>query len=297
MIFIFNSFKNFNPLKINYLKTNFGKFFNLARHLDNKKCRHYFIGFKIFTIFGENMLSNYQNIGFLGETEQQYNQLIELVIKHKNHQQHSHDFNYDIYRDMNGLELWLILNSNHQITSLEPYFKGQTHQIGVDGLFVDEVYGTGWVQGWINATAYENDEWVNGDCPLIIDVPNVATLGDIGGHIIQMNLCAFAREIEIFDNQESYDNSGQIWASESLSPSGMFTGGEGNITARIHLSGEVVKVNCLVNKLTNLKFYHCQIKSYGGIFDAVYAIDLFEKMPKTGNIITGNYWLTGQICH
>lgn len=243
-------------------------------------------------------MSHFANLGFRCTSEDDFSHLVSLMIEHHQDEIDGTAFNYGIYRENSGLQMWLVANKDGNITSLEPYFVGGVHRLGVDGMQVDSTHGTGWVQAWINATTFDNGEWTDGECPLIIDVPNVATLGELGGQVVSMQLCAFGEDVQIYADEASYDtaDTGDVaWATKSLAPIGMFTDGEQPATAHIQMSGIVKASHQLTNALTGLPYYHCQIETFCGVIDAVFSDEMFDSPPQTGNVITGIYWLTGQV--
>lgn len=223
-------------------------------------------------------MNHYSLLGFHYESEQDFNDLLDLALTEAKQQITSAGFSYDVYAQADsGAELWTISNAQNEVVGLEPYFKGSEHSLNLDGIFPLQAWGVGRVQAW------------QGDCyPLVIDVPDAVQWDErLVGQAVRMNLCAFADEIDVYTDEASYEQAGNMWASQSLSPSGMF---DEEATAHIIMTGVVKSLNTQVNAVTHAPIYAVQIDTFGGEMTA-----LLGQAVAVGNVVSGSYWLTGRL--
>ena len=65
--------------------------------------------------------------------------------------------------------------------------------------------------------------------------------------------------------------------------------------ARALFTGIVRKAEKRHNAVTHSPFYYCEIATFGGVWSAVYPAEAFADTPQIGNVIQGEYWLTGRL--
>jgi len=164
--------------------------------------------------------------------------------------------------------------------------------------------GTGFAHVWQNGSASENGECVDGDYPFIVDIPDIASFPATAvGTAQKIAVCAFAESAELFASEAAFAASQEAqemkWAAQCFIPSGMFlseNAPEGaRPAARALFTGIVCKAEKRRNTLTHSPFYYCEIATYGGIWSAVYPAEAFADTPQAGNVIQGEYWLTGRL--
>ena len=66
-------------------------------------------------------------------------------------------------------------------------------------------------------------------------------------------------------------------------------------TARALFTGIVRTAEKRHNTLTQQPFYYCEIATFGGVWSVVYPAEAFADTPQQGNVIQGEYWLTGRL--
>ncbi len=167
---------------------------------------------------------------------------------------------------------------------------------------------------WIDYPEGRNDSgmmecWIKGgeeEFPLCIDVEDAFTVEKKDENGNEINRCVidfalFARDINIFKDEDDYLNSGKrsIMAPESCIPCGTFSPKENdenfkpNATAMIN--GIVQTAVKLENPLTGGKFWEVEINCLGYKFVAVIAEELVQDEIAPGNVIAGVYWLSGVV--
>lgn len=115
-------------------------------------------------------------------------------------------------------------------------------------------------------------------------------------------LAAFAHEVTVFDSEEAFDESQKDqdikFAAQSFIPSGLFSpeGEEpSSPSARGIFTGSILAAELKVNSLSGNQFYWALVDTLGGQFDVVLDQSLVERVPPTGGIITGSFWLSGRL--
>ena len=199
-------------------------------------------------------------------------------------------------------EVWLQLDGGKKIIGMNPHFSGNstvrvglTHRLPspgpspLDGAF----------HAWANPP--EKDPG-SGDYPFVFDCPNILCYTDaqLPG-IAHARITAFAHDIDVFDSVETYDSTPSTkpkLASKSFIPSGLFLpSGEKTLQpqARGILTGHVRRATRLTNEESSLDFHWAEVESYGGIFDVVIDPAILKNDPRVGGVISGSFWLSGQL--
>lgn len=247
-------------------------------------------------------MSHFSAIGFNVETVDDYNSLIEQVLQVATEYSTHENLTYLRYTDPSGAEIWLCTNNDKkEIVCATPCFTSKTTQkMGINAVTPIEngEYSDGTVHGWLNATDYdEKDGWLNGHYPAIVDVPNYLDYQD-DNQVRIAYLTLFAENVDIFDNEQDFNDwqkeNEYQFSYEFFSPSGMFVDENSDKTTAIVLAGlTVLETEKRLNILSNNEFYWCRVSTYGGEYEAVFPLDMFDDVPEVGNIIFGDYWLTG----
>lgn len=250
-------------------------------------------------------MSHFSAIGFNVESIDEYSLLIEQVLKVATEYSTHEHLTYLRYTDPSGVEIWLCANNDtKEIVCATPCFLSQTTQkVGINVVTPIEngEYGDGTVHGWLNPSEYdEKYGWDDGNYPIIVDVPNCLDYGN-DDKIHQAYLTLFAEDVDIFDDENDFyewqkqDGKELSFNSKFFGPSGMFVDDEKSEPTAIVLAGlTVIESEKRLNTLSNNEFYWCRASTYGGEYEAVFPLDMFDKIPESGNIIFGNYWLTGR---
>lgn len=251
-------------------------------------------------------MSHYDTIGFTGITSKET--LSALINQVSPHAQMIGD--YAVYRDASGAALWIGINQDNGFFSAEPYFSGCLQSVWISHVAANQYDdgfddGTGFAHVWQNGSASENGECVDGDYPFIVDIPDIASFPQTTvGTAQKIAVCAFAESAELFADEAAFDASQETqevkWAAQSFIPSsGMFmdeNAPEGaRPAARALFTGIVRKAEKRHNAVTHSPFYYCEIATFGGVWSAVYPAEAFADTPQAGNVIQGEYWLTGRL--
>ncbi|SSY81160.1 hypothetical protein [Alysiella crassa] len=246
-------------------------------------------------------MNHFDNIGFVNHNETELNQIIEQTCQNLTAQYPHQNGWYGVHSDPSGAELWFGINHENGLENIELHFNGICQQqIGVNALIqYDEQ--TGAIYGWANGKNFENGECVDGDMPLVFCVPDFFRLPEnLVQSSISVQLCAFAEDVKVFENQEEFDKSQENeemkWATQAFITSGMFVDEGVPYQPYAILNGIIQSFELKTNFFTKQAFYHCTIQTLGMELDAVFAAEHFSDKPlQKGNIVQGTYYLSGKV--
>ena len=249
-------------------------------------------------------MSHLSAIGFGVHTNDDFNHLIEQVLSVATEHSTHENLTYLRYTDPSGAEIWLYGDNNsNDIVGMVPCFlPSQTQNYGVSSIepiIDDEQCGDGSAYGWLDPTEYSDGEF-DGFYPLLVDLPDY--LNHHASHKVQKaRLTLFAESADLFTDEDAFSRSQENdelkYGSESFIPIGTFTDDENpndKMSASALMGCKVIKSELRTNQLTQNQFYWCLVETYGSSYEVVYPIDMFDIMPQVGNIIFGEYWITGR---
>ncbi len=205
---------------------------------------------------------------------------------------------YIQWREKNGAELWVQLNTNQEIVGVNPHYAGKASmRVGLvkeiprpknsplDGAFY----------GWADPM----DENPNkGVYPFVFDSPNflikLAQLPTINN----VQISAFAHEIQVYSNEEKFYEANTQFASQSFIPAGLFTPKLETVDppkAHAIFTGRVIQYATLINEFTGIKYKWALVQTLGGEVDVVVDASLVHDEVNIGSIISGSFWLSGNV--
>jgi hypothetical protein len=206
---------------------------------------------------------------------------------------------YHRWADPSGAELWIQFNAENELVGVNPHFGGRsrvrallTHSIdtGTPGTL------DGRFSGWADPAKAAPES--SGAYPFLFDSPDAARHHALElPSEVDVQVAAFAHDIQVYANAKAYDatQTSDTWhTSESFIPSGIL--GPGNeVKAEAAFNGHVLSVERRTNRLTNLEFIWCLVRSTGGTFDVVADPEILPGHPPVGGVISGQFWLSGRI--
>ncbi len=247
-------------------------------------------------------MSNLSSVGFHVESEEDLEKLAEKAYELAVPLETSAG-TYVYYTEKSGAELWLQLNQNNELVGLNPHFKGKSRRQVCLTAEVERLDSEldGAFHSW--ADPAEPNDPDSGICPFVFDVPDFKAIGEILlPQSVDIQLSAFAQEFEYFDSEEDYQESQKEepkWASQSFVPSGLFSPDEecdpNPPQAYGIFSGIIKEYEKKTNQLTGHNFYWLLVDTLGGEIDVVADMDFFDKKPILNGVVSGQFWLSGQL--
>lgn len=250
------------------------------------------------------MTTPLSSIGFTLYSPEESWQLAKLVAD-KGRRVNTADGNYVVLTTDCGSELWAKLDSENRPYSILPHFAGQsrsqllvTQRIRYNDRALD-----GRLLGWVNPSQGTfGFGGPPGDYPLLFEVPDYAFYASLDvPSSVPAQLAAFAQDIQIFDSLEAYDNRPEKkWPAETLLAKGVaglhgHHQGEAAPPNEAFIAGIVESAQTFENPITHVQFQWAQLKVMGGHFDACIDSQLLKGALSAGNVISGNFWLSGRL--
>lgn len=135
-------------------------------------------------------------------------------------------------------------------------------------------------------------------CPLNVTIPSALSHPVEFQMPVKINLVLFAQSLNVYhDENDYYRHSSSRMASESIIPSGTFSPHKDTDfvqSSTAIINGKIDDIKKKENPLTGWCYYEITISCMGNQFTIVADTDFFEKKPNEGNIISGEFWLTGK---
>jgi len=253
-------------------------------------------------------MSNFSNVGFHVSNEQELRELVEQVYP-KSYEREVKGGTYFEYADPSGASLWIQINNENEIIGVNPHFEGKSRRavrITTPIRRADSVMDGAfhcWALEKTKCGAVDKSDELD-QYPFVFDVPDYQNY-----HFIDypkkatIQLTAFAGELSCFRSEEHFLEEQEAdfkWASKSFIPSGL--SGEGtnlvqmeNAQATGLLTGEVLEAEIMTNKQTGQKFCWIFLETLGGAIDVVVAEKYINEAPVAGNVIHGQFWLSGRV--
>lgn len=247
------------------------------------------------------MPSNFDPIGFHVHSAEDIGTLCETLMSKCETIQLAHG-KYLHWASNSGAQIWLFVDNEGQLVTIAPAFQGKG-RLRVNLLKSyprDPFNAEGGLQGWANPGEKAGQMPETGDYPFVFDTPDFALHGNLKLPVVRTaQITAFAHEISAYANEADFSASqkGQRFASRSFIPTGLFSAAKTNEPPPAYaiLSGHVTATELKTNEISGEKFVWACVDSLGGTFDVVAPTSMLKGPLKTGEIVSGSFWLCGQL--
>ena len=203
----------------------------------------------------------------------------------------------------NGAELWVQLNEEGRFLDIQPHFSGMAAmRVGITRRLTrptDTPLDGAW-QGWADPIEDENPS--DGRFELTFEAPDFALHRDVQLPLLaSVQIAAFVHHITLFESEEAFLQSEQAEGrldpqSFIPAPQRLRAGSETEpVTAEALICGHILRVERLINELTELPFYWMLIETSGGRVDMLVDPELLVNEPPAGGIVMAHCWLSGQM--
>ena len=201
-----------------------------------------------------------------------------------------------------GEQLWLQVKRNGDAMGMNPHFEGKSEvRVGLEARITRQGHTPldGSFLAWANPPA----DGSGGDYPFVFDCPDAARHEALDLPIVvTAQVAAFAQQITVHESQGSYEHAqaaqGLPFGSRSVIPSGLFSpSGEPVIPPEPHalIAGHVMEAAERQNSVSGEPFWWALVDTVGGTFDIVIDPALLDGPVRAGNIVSGWFWLSGQL--
>ncbi|MBK8262049.1 MAG: hypothetical protein IPK80_12030 [Nannocystis sp.] len=218
------------------------------------------------------------------------------------------DRRYVVWSAGDGPELWLQLDEEGGLIGMAPHFAGRHRwRIGL----IDEVARPNHTE--LDGAFYvwrcpDGEDPEDGLYPFVFDCPDRAIYGELDmPTFASVQLAGFAHAVEVWPDIEAYDASkGEgseeqpRLASMSFIPAGLFAGEDSEADtppeAYAIITGVVRSAARRKNPLSGARYQWAELITFGGILDVVIDAGLLgDRELRTGNVVSGAFWLSGQL--
>ena len=244
------------------------------------------------------MPSHMSDIGFQLDSDEDYYQLA-LQTYEEGEAWNSEGGTYIRWGPGEGIELWAQLDQNNDLIGLNPHFRGKgSMRVGLtrevlrpEGTSLDGAF-----YAWANPAGSDPE---SGEFPLVFDVPDYRLRKLRLPSILDVQLAAFAHQLQSYESDESYEHSQPDkvkFAAESFIPSGLFEP-EGHSMvpplAEALFAGHVRETSIITNPVTGNRFCWAKVRTLGGDVDVVADPALLNGLLVEGGVLSGSFWLSG----
>lgn len=259
-----------------------------------------FLNLRIKTII-RHVCNHFWSIGFPISTSKDVENVTEVIFE-KAMMVKTKMVNYKVFKDISDAEMYYQIDNDGKILIVNPHFKGKSRfHVGlVEHIENDEKSMNGSFYAWASPLNPHDPE--SGLYPFVFDVPDFHTLNIKLPTIAEVQITAFAHYLHIFKDetdfhyqQEKYKTN---FAANYFIPSGLFRPDGEKIVppqAIALFAGTVKESEILTNWTTNIQFIHLIVEIYGGELDIVVDRQIIKTVPKPGQIVSGEFWLSGRI--
>jgi hypothetical protein len=241
-------------------------------------------------------MSNLSNIGFPVNSAQDCVDLENRVVPLATSVP-ANGCKYLWYHDKSGAELWIQVDEDGQLISANPHFYGESRRrVCLESSRTSATHKlNGSLYGWADPLSENDPE--SGEYPFAFDVPDFLAIPEFPfPRTVTIQLAAFPitfycyRNAETFDKQQEKDlKLGFKVAARSFIPL------DPTEQAFGIFAGEVKTLANKTNVLTGQPFIWMLVETLGGEVDVVVDPRLLTAPPTNGNIVAGEFWLSGRL--
>ncbi len=237
------------------------------------------------------MSSHFDCLGLNGDDDRAFDETLRAAWDPAEAVWAADDDSLALYRwqDGDGGQLWYELEQEELANVTPAWASALVHSFGLERL--DRGEANEWLaHGWLNPRETGDD----GDVPLVVEIVNGPAVADLAG-VVSLSLTAFAEEVQLCADEDEFKALFQekLGKDAAISEESLFP--DWDKQPRAQINGRVISARRCRCSLSGRDYYHCQLASYGGHFDAVYASADLPRLPQPGEIISGDYWLVGTL--
>lgn len=247
------------------------------------------------------MPSHFSTIGFQAQTREDFSRLAMQAARAGRKVEVPGQGSYLVWSPGERIELWAQINQQGQLIGLNPHFNGgAVMQVGLARRISrpNDTELDGAFYGWAGVPA--NDPQ-GGAYPFVFDAPDYRIYDALQlPKVANIQLAAFAHEMNTYKNEEAFRASESRMAAESCIPSGTFhPGPQGGLIdpprSEVIYYGRVLETATLTNPSTHLSFHWARIRTLGGEVDLVADPEVVKGTIVKDGIVGGLFWLSGRL--
>lgn len=241
------------------------------------------------------MQNHLTDIGFYASSHEEFNQLCNEIIS-QGKKFETKDGVYSMLEVDPWIELWICMPADKsKPNGFNPYFKGGIR----NEIFIESV-----IESEYSSMENAYEVWINRDMkfqeyPFLFDCVNFSMNENVIDKYVNARVTAFADKVELYESEDEFESKyprkEYFLSHHSFVPTGQFVKEGFNRNAHVMFNGDVRKIEELTNSKTGKSFYWAIIGTMDNEYDVVIDPTFFNRKPVIGNIIHGNYWMSGKL--
>jgi len=249
------------------------------------------------------MASHLSAIGMPVSSEDDFQNLVERVLRTGAAAPLEPGRRSLCWTDASGAQLWVHLDRSGYVVGVTPHFSGASRLRTVLTRSVKRETDSpteGGLQGWVNPPDDVLGSDVEGEYPIVFDVPDFQDLGTLTfpcrAHVA---LVGFVHELTAYASEDAFrvDMEGEpALATRAFVPTGLFGSPEDPAMPESTglLTGVVASVSDRENALTGGRFVSVTVDSLGGAYDLVTDPQSVHGTLIEGGVVRAACWLSGR---
>ena len=249
------------------------------------------------------MASHLSSIGMPVSSEEDFQGLVERVLRTGDAAPVEPGRGSLRWTDPSGAELWVHLDEGGYVVGVTPHFAGRGSLRAVLTREVKRATDSptgGGLQAWINPPEGVLGSDVEGEYPIVFDVPDFQDLGRVAFPCrARVAVVGFVHELTAYASEEAYraELAADLdLASKAFIPTGLFGSPDDPAMPEATglLSGIVQHVERRENALTGKGFVVLTVDSLGGAYDLVADPGVIQGELVEGGVVRAACWLSGR---
>ena len=247
------------------------------------------------------MPSNLEDIGFEDiDSLDKLKGFVEHIRRNGTRKETRRGNNYYLFNPNENIEVWFFLDRAGN-PAMTPFYAGRSRQeIKIIDAIINE-RDSPKIYSWVNPRGEDG-----GDTQVVFEVPDFwlmdfDRLGEMDKNRAQ--LTAFARDVKLYEDEKVFQNSkgnigkthpGRViqYAANYFLPTGTFSNPMDSFAI---FAGKVKEARQVRNDFAGGEFYYMIVNTYFGDLDLVCAKRAFERSPVPGNVIDGDFYISGKL--
>ncbi len=205
------------------------------------------------------------------------------------------------WKDPSGAELWIYVDENGSMKSVQPHFAGGSRiRLEIQAI-LERPEVSPYDGGFLGLTQEGgSNPSLGGGYPIIFDAPDFP---DVKGVFLtakhDVELAGFAVELNVYPKEDEFREAQpdlQPLGVPAFVPAGMMAQMEGGQpTAHALMVGRVLEAIRVTNELTAREFIRLRIETPAGPMDLIVDPGMLEGLPNAGHIVQAGAWISGRI--
>ncbi len=240
-------------------------------------------------------------LGIGSSSDEERQDQVRKILKESQPHSHRSDSMTLRWTDPSGAELWIYVDTNGTMKSVQPHFAGGPRMRLELQAIVDRPEVSPFDGGFLGLTQEGgSNPSLGGGFPVVFDAPDFPDVKDAmltSKHDVE--LAGFAVELNVYTTKEAFREAQpdlKPLGIPAFIPAGMVAQAEGaSPTAHALMVGRVLEAEVVANQLTGREFVRLRLETPAGPLDMAVDPGLVETLPEVDQIVQTGAWLSGRL--